>query len=102
MKKIVLALLLLLTTNPAWPQSRPIVPGDVGIQVPFGAIGNVLQAGPGTSQIQDSGIPSALLPGAVFNITSYGAKCDGVTNDNAAINAAFAAAAYYGMGSSVN
>jgi hypothetical protein len=52
MKKILL--LLLLVPSVVWAQSRPIVPGDVGIQAPFGAVGNVLVAGPGTSQIQDS------------------------------------------------
>ena len=37
--------------------------------------------------------PLAFTPTSVFNITDYGAKCDGTTNDNTAINAAFAAAA---------
>ena len=44
----------------AFGQSRQIVPGDVGIQVPFGAVGDVLVAGPGTSQIQDGGTASNL------------------------------------------
>jgi hypothetical protein len=52
MRKILLLLLLVPTV--AWAQSRPIVPGDVGIQTPFGAVGNLLVAGPGTSQIQDT------------------------------------------------
>jgi hypothetical protein len=52
MKKILL--LLLLAPTAALAQSRPIVPGDVGIQVPFGAVGNLLVAGPATSQVKDS------------------------------------------------
>ena len=50
---IFVALALLLFGQEAFGQSRGIVPGDVGIQVPFGAAGNVLVAGPTTSQLQD-------------------------------------------------
>ena len=35
-------------------QTHVLVPGDVGIQTPFGAVGDLLVAGPGTSQIQDA------------------------------------------------
>src|SRR6516225_1492438 len=51
---IFVALALLLFGQEAFGQSRGIVPGDVGIQTPFGAVGNVLVAGPGTSQTKDS------------------------------------------------
>jgi hypothetical protein len=92
MRKILLLLLLVPTV--AWAQSRPIVPGDVGIQVPFGAVGNVLVAGPATSQVQDSAslsggvaaLPSAMLaqkapstpPSSICNTNSYGTafSCD--------------------------
>jgi hypothetical protein len=92
MKKILL--LLLLAPTMAWAQSRPIVPGDVGIQVPFGAVGNVLVAGPATSQVQDSAslssgvaaLPSAMLaqkapstpPSSICSTGSYasGFSCD--------------------------
>ena len=68
--------------------SRPIVPQDVGIQTPFSTIGNVLVAGPNTSQIKDGGI----LPSFVFNVRSYGAVGDNVANDTAAFSAAILAA----------
>jgi hypothetical protein len=67
MKKIFL--LLLLVPTAVWAQSRPIVPGDVGIQTPFSAAGNLLVAGPTTGQIQDSAArTSANVPvGLNFN-----------------------------------
>jgi hypothetical protein len=37
--------------------------------------------------------PLGFTPSQVFNITDYGARCDGTTNDNTAINAALTAAA---------
>jgi hypothetical protein len=39
--------------------TRLIVPSDVGIQTPFAAIGDLLVAGPGTSQIQDASSAAA-------------------------------------------
>jgi hypothetical protein len=56
--------------------TRLIVPSDVGIQVPFGAVGNVLVAGPATSQIQDSAAVSSMNAPSGINFTSninYGA-----------------------------
>jgi hypothetical protein len=64
-------LLFLLTfSNETIAQTtRLIVPADVGIQVPFGAVGNVLVAGPATSQIQDSAAATSVsMPvGVVFS-----------------------------------
>jgi hypothetical protein len=56
MKIVISSILLgiLLSTTAQAQTSRPIVPGDVGIQVPFGAVGDVLVAGPTTSKVQDS------------------------------------------------
>jgi hypothetical protein len=72
---IFVALALLLFGQEAFGQSRRIVPGDVGIQTPFGAVGNVLVAGPGTSQIQDSsncGSLGCTLPSKLYlNVGSY-------------------------------
>ena len=45
---------ILLSTTAQAQTSRQIVPGDVGIQVPFSTVGNLLAAGPNTSQIQDA------------------------------------------------
>ena len=60
MKKcVILGLLLTISNQEAIAQTtRLIVPTDAGIQVPFGAVGDVLVAGPGTSQIQDSSLAS--------------------------------------------
>jgi hypothetical protein len=46
--------------------TRLIVPSDVGIQVPFGAVGDLLVAGPATSQIQDSSGASSCGGGSAF------------------------------------
>jgi hypothetical protein len=95
MKKILL--LLLLVPTMAWAQSRPIVPGDVGIQVPFGAVGNLLMVGPGTSQIKDSGVASGTVF-RVFNVAAYGAVGDGTTDDQGALNSALTACGSAGGG----
>jgi hypothetical protein len=63
---------ILLGTTAQAQTSRQIVPGDVGIQTPFGAVGDVLVAGPTTSQIQDSANAAAVnLPNS--NTLSWGA-----------------------------
>ena len=51
---------LVVTGGLAWGQGRPIVPQDVGIQTPFSAVGDLLVAGPSTSQIQDSAAVSSI------------------------------------------
>jgi hypothetical protein len=54
---------IFLSTTAQAQTSRQIVPGDVGIQVPFGAVGDLLVAGPTTSKIQDSSaVPYVTLP----------------------------------------
>ena len=94
-KYVILGLLLTISNQEVIAQTtRLIVPTDAGIQVPFGAVGDVLVAGPATSQIQDSGglsggvanLPSALLaqkssstpPSSICSTGSYasGFSCD--------------------------
>jgi hypothetical protein len=63
-KYVILGLLLTISNQEVIAQTtRLIVPTDSGIQVPFGAVGDVLVAGPGTSQIQDSStVTPAVIP----------------------------------------
>ena len=97
MKKLALALAFLTALSvsfagAAWfPQFTGDVvnsgPGQIALTIVNGAVTAAkMAAGAAASNL-------GFTPQQVFNIADYGAKCDGTTNDNTAINNAVAAAA---------